>query len=93
MHTTMGLFLGYTATDKNIMYIDTQMHRIKTTMHYTYDKNATTVPPVLQSPAQKALQHLRYASKTSQGSLSEDTCAQHNIVHITPPDALQVQLL
>jgi hypothetical protein len=49
MHMSTGAFLGYTATDKNIIYIDKQTHRIKTATHCTFDEAATTIPPNMQT--------------------------------------------
>lgn len=55
LHTCSGIFLGYTATDKNIYYRDTQTHRIKITTHCTFDEAAMTIPTKDKSPSAHAL--------------------------------------
>ncbi len=55
LHTCNGIFLGYTATDKNIYYRDTQTHRIKITTHCTFDEAAMTIPTKDKSPSAHAL--------------------------------------
>ena len=37
-HDYTGLFLGYTATDQNIIYLDLKSGIVKTTHHATFDK-------------------------------------------------------
>lgn len=58
LHTSQGIFLGYTATDKNIYFMDTTTRRIKIATHCIFDEAGTTIPPSQQSLASKALQHL-----------------------------------
>lgn len=92
LHTSTGTFIGYTATDKNVHYIDNTTHRIKTATHCTFDEASMTIPPALQSPAAKALQNLGYSNKTSNGQ----TIAQHEqepIDHDPGLHQLKIKLL
>jgi hypothetical protein len=43
-NTAQGLFLGYTATDKNIIYIDKASQKIKIATHAIFDEAHMTVP-------------------------------------------------
>jgi hypothetical protein len=58
MHTSAGRFLGYTAMDKNIIYMDSTTRRIKITTHCTFDEAGAIILPKEQSPAMKALQQV-----------------------------------
>jgi hypothetical protein len=60
MNTSAGRFLGYTATDKNVYYIDNTTRRIKIATHCQFDEAGMTLPPSEQSPASKALQQMGY---------------------------------
>jgi hypothetical protein len=60
LHTPAGTFLGYTATDKNIIYLDENTKRIKTATHCNFDKAMMTIPRAQLSPAMIALQDLGY---------------------------------
>jgi hypothetical protein len=60
LHTATGRFLGYTATNKNIIYIDDVTKRIKIATHCVFDEAGVTLPPLEQSPAQQALQKAGY---------------------------------
>jgi hypothetical protein len=64
LHTSAGRFLGYTATDKNIYYIDNTTRRIKIATHCTFDVAGMTLPPLKQSPASKALQQAGFTQST-----------------------------
>jgi dUTP pyrophosphatase len=86
--------LGYTATSKNIIYHDSNTHRIKTATHCTFDEAATTVPSNKQSHAQRALQHLGYSTKHNQALLEQDEHKQDDQVQQYNSKAtLQVELL
>jgi dUTP pyrophosphatase len=56
-HTATGIFLGYTATDKNVYYQDTILKKIKVTTHVIFDEAGFTVPKLQLTPIQEALQH------------------------------------
>jgi hypothetical protein len=45
-HATSGIFLGYTATTKNIFYYDLNTKQIKTTTHVIFNEANITVPPI-----------------------------------------------
>ncbi len=60
LHTATGRFLGYTATNKNIIYIDDVTKRIKIATHCVFDEAGVTLPPLEQSTAQQALQKAGY---------------------------------
>jgi hypothetical protein len=79
MHTSSGIFLGYTATDKNVYCIDCHTGRIKTGTHCIFDEAAMTLPPAMNPPAAKALQQLGYSNHTATGKIvqqSMDTSQQ-----------------
>jgi hypothetical protein len=50
-HTSTGHFLGYTATDRNVYYINSVSKRIKITTHCVFDEAGMTLPPLHRSPA------------------------------------------
>jgi hypothetical protein len=60
LNTSAGTFLGYTATDKNIVYRDSVTGRLKTTTHVVFDEAGMTLPAAERSPAAKVLQELGY---------------------------------
>ena len=64
LHTSAGTFLGYSATDKNIVYMDNVTHRFKTATHVVFDEAGMTLPKAALYPAAKVLQDLGYGSDT-----------------------------
>jgi dUTP pyrophosphatase len=90
MHTSAGKFLGYTATDKNIYYIDSTSKRIKITTHCSFDEAGMTIPPTEQSPATKALQN---AGITKSQDLPDDLLHHINYNSTNEQSTLQVKLL
>jgi hypothetical protein len=44
LNTSAGIFLGYTATDKNIIYRDSVTGRFKTVTHVVFDEAGMTLP-------------------------------------------------
>jgi dUTP pyrophosphatase len=56
LNTTVGTFLGYTATDKNVIYMDSVTKKIKTATHVIFDEAGYTLPAVQLTPLAKALQ-------------------------------------
>ena len=58
-----GYFLGYTATDKNIIYIDEDSGKIKTATHVIFDEAHMSVPASKAPLAAQTLQRLGYYSK------------------------------
>jgi hypothetical protein len=55
LHTSAGRFLGYTATDKNILFIDSVTKRIKTATHVVFDEAGMTLPASELPPSAKIL--------------------------------------
>jgi dUTP pyrophosphatase len=64
LHTSAGRFLGYTATDKNILFIDSVTKRIKTATHVVFDEAGMTLPASELPPSAKILQQLGHATET-----------------------------
>jgi deoxyuridine 5'-triphosphate nucleotidohydrolase len=62
-HVSQGFFLGYTATDKNIIYIDKRTGTIKVTTHVIYDEAHMSVPASQAPLAAQTLQRLGYYAK------------------------------
>jgi transposase InsO family protein len=60
LNTTVGTFLGYTATDKNVLYMDSVTKRIKTATHVIFDEAGFTLPAAQLTPLAKALQQYGY---------------------------------
>jgi hypothetical protein len=44
LNTSAGIFLGYTATDKNVIYRDSVTGRFKTATHVVFDEAGMTLP-------------------------------------------------
>jgi dUTP pyrophosphatase len=62
-NTYKGIFLGFSATQKNIYYIDEETSRIKIGTHVIYDEAHMTVPASKAPLAAQTLQRLGYYSK------------------------------
>ena len=60
-NSTTGIFLGYTATDKNILYMDEKTREIKTATHAIFDEAHLTAPRTTLPPAAAVLQHLGFS--------------------------------
>ena len=60
-NATTGIFLGYTATDKNIIYRDEVTQEIKTATHVVFDEAHLTAPRKKTPPAAAVLQHLGFS--------------------------------
>jgi hypothetical protein len=60
-NTTTGVFLGYTATDKNILYIDDISREIKTATHVIFDEAHLTAPRSKTPPTAAILQQLGFS--------------------------------
>jgi dUTP pyrophosphatase len=61
LNTSAGIFLGYTATDRNIVYRDSVTGRFKTATHVVFDEAGMTLPANERSPSAKLLQDLGYS--------------------------------
>jgi dUTP pyrophosphatase len=62
-NTANGIFLGYTATDKNVIYIDSITGKVKIATHVIFDKAHMTVPASKSPIAAQTLQRLGYYAK------------------------------
>jgi dUTP pyrophosphatase len=71
LNTSAGIFLGYTATDKNVVYRDNVTGRFKTATHVVFDEAGMTLPAAERSPAAKVLQELGYGK--TQETAQEET--------------------
>ncbi len=94
-HTSTGIFLGFTATEKNIYYQDVHTKRIKTATHITFDEANYTLPATQLSPAMAALQKLGYTNKCGDQEVFTTAVSgsdQDDHDSLTG-DTLQVQLL
>ena len=58
-----GYFLGFTATDKNVLYIDEETGRVKTGTHVIFDEAHMSVAASKAPLAAQTLQRLGYYSK------------------------------
>ncbi len=72
LNTSARIFLGYTATDKLIVYRDSVTGRFKTATHVIFDEAGMTLPAADCSTAAKALQELGY------GTAQEETEEPHS---------------
>jgi hypothetical protein len=71
LNTSAGIFLGYTTTDKNVVYRDNVTGRFKTATHVVLDETGMTLPAAERSPAAKVLQELGYGK--TQETAQEET--------------------
>ena len=62
-HVDTGIFLGYTATDKNYIYVDWDSGRFKIASHVIFDEAHMSTPTSKTPLAAQALQRLGYTSK------------------------------
>jgi hypothetical protein len=56
LNAASGRFLGYTASDRNVYYMDNVTGKIKITTHCVFDEAGMTLPEIDRSPANRALQ-------------------------------------
>ena len=75
-----GIFLGYTATNQNIIYVDAKTGRFKTATHVIFDEAHMSTPTSNTPIAAQALQRLGYTSKEHEVHVSDTssinpTCA------------------
>lgn len=93
MNTSAGRFLGYTATDRNVYYLDTTTRRLKIATHCVFDEAGMTLPPAEHTPAIKALQqagwtgdHTPHPQEEIPAASPHDTPEQHTSDKDIPPD-------
>lgn len=99
-HAAVGIFLGYTATEKNIYYQDVNTLHIKTATHITFDEANFTVLPTMLSPAMATLQRLGYHQQQGQTQINlnpqnntEINLDQPQATHDTVIKMYQIHLL
>ncbi len=63
---TSGRFLGYTASDRNVYYMDSITRKVKITTHCVFDEAGMTIPEADRSSANTALQQHGYSTKFSE---------------------------
>lgn len=93
LNTSAGIFLGYSATNKNVVYRDSVTGRFKTATHVVFDEAGMTLPAAERSPAAKVLQDLGYGQRTGDDEDDTDVSIQEHDLHdpsavdnvITPP--------
>jgi dUTP pyrophosphatase len=87
INTTVGTFLGYTATDKNVVYMDSVTKKIKTATHVIFDEAGLTLPAAQLTPSAKALQKFGYNESTTETSvespITESTTTDANAEDLT----------
>ena len=62
-NSSQGIFVGYSATDKNIYYIDEKTGRVKSTAHAIFDEAHMSVPASKAPIAAQTLQRLGYHTR------------------------------
>jgi len=85
LHTSAGRFLGYTATDKNIIFMDSVTKRIKTATHVVFDEAGMTLPAAELPPYAKMLQQLGYAKDDKEDSDSHELGENNDIQEYQAP--------
>ncbi|MFN9982997.1 MAG: hypothetical protein ACK53Y_23915, partial [bacterium] len=83
-NTSMGVFLGYTGTAKNVYYYDLDTKRIKTSTHGIFDEANITVPQAERSVASQALIALGYKQ-------DEEVMENQNISQAQPIARIQLR--
>jgi len=86
LNTSAGTFLGYTATDKNVVYRDSVTGHFKTATHVVFDEAGMTLPAAERSPAAKVLQELGYGQQMDDSDDTNDPIAETDLT-VPPTDA------
>ena len=84
-HTSIGTFLGFAATNANIIYIDNKTAQVKTAHHVIFDEAQMTLPQKNTSVAAQTLQRLGYYLKENISDIEKAT--------IDKTSSLKVKLL
>jgi len=84
LNTSAGIFLGYTATEKNIMYRDSVTGRFKTATHVVFDEAGMTLPAAERNPAALALQELGYGTSDTSDSDNTNQLTDDSIDFVQP---------
>jgi hypothetical protein len=84
--TTKGKFLGFTATNKNIYYLDRETEKIKTATQVIFDEANYTLPKEYRPPAYQELIDLGYAkddfTHTPESESTMQQPPQHTPAHV-----------
>jgi hypothetical protein len=83
VHASHGIFLGYTATDHNVYYLDSNTKKVKISMHVIFDEAGYTLPPSHQTVLQ---QHLHLQGSNSMCN-TKDQPLQNDLQSITEESA------
>lgn len=86
-HTRIGVFLCFSATQKNIYYLDDDTGKVKQGRHALFDEAHFTVPAAKAPLAAQTLQRLGYLQKESWLDLDEQlkhTQAINDELHVCP---------
>ena len=75
-HTSTGIFLGFTATQKNIRYIDESTATIKVGTHAIFDEAGMTIHPTKVPMAAQTLQRLGYVDEPTPSEEKTPTTLQ-----------------
>jgi dUTP pyrophosphatase len=78
-NTTTGTFLGYTATGKNIHYIDNATGTIKTGTHVIFDETNMSLAPDKIPHAAQVLQHLGYHNNMNETTNEDAKVTSDNL--------------
>ena len=81
-HTSSGIYLGDTATDKNVKFIDDKSGKIKIGTHVLFDEAHMTTPAGKAPLAAQTLQRLGYSNKEYPSELPRHTNKNMNTLQI-----------
>ena len=72
MNTSAGRFLGYTATDRNVCYLNSVTRHLKIATHCAFDEVGMTLPPADHTPAILALQKAGWTTQAIPRQATQD---------------------
>jgi hypothetical protein len=75
-HSSIGIFLGFTATPHNVYYMDTTTKKIKIGMHIIFDEAGYTIPPAERTILQQRLQLQQKPATVLESDLLNGTTLQ-----------------
>ncbi len=78
-HTSIGTFLGFSATPKNVIYIDNNTAQVKIAHHVIFDEAQMTLAQKNTSVAAQTLQRLGYYLKEHFDEIEESTSTEANL--------------
>ena len=86
LNTSAGTFLGYAATDKNVIYRDSVTGRFKMATHVVFDEAGMTLPAAERTAAAKLLQELGYGQQVDDSDDTDDPIDETDM-NVSPTDA------